>query len=242
MLTDALQVLEANPLPVAASDSTSIGVTSGTNELVRTSSSPSALSTSCCVELTEPASSIQLVPEQPSSGRRLRLTTPLPMQDRQETLTTAIYNRAFLLHKGAQNNNLTAAVLLFNQGLSCHLLGMSTGDSQQLHDALYHYNQAYHVVLQESYILQHAIPSTLRQEKSGTRLVVLLAAALCHNMAAVHGDFWNFAEARLLRCQLAQVIQWEGSRFSQMETDDFVFFHLGIFFAIIDDFRIAPAA
>jgi hypothetical protein len=244
MLTDALQVLEANPLTVAASDSTGIVPTSGIKELLPTSSAPSAPPASCCAEPTEPASStiLPVVPEQPSSGRRLRLTTPLPMKDRQETLTTAIYNRAFLLHKGAQNNSLTAAVLLFNQGLSCHLLGMSTADSQQLRSALYHYNQAYHVVLQASYILQNAIPSALRQEQSNTRLVVLLAAALCHNMAAVHGDFWNFAEARLLRCQLAQVIQWEGSRFSQMETDDFVFFHLGIFFAIIDDFRIAPAA
>jgi hypothetical protein len=174
---------------------------------------------------------------------RRRLTVGLPVKDRQDNLTTAIYNRAFLLYKdGPQNSRLTAAVLLFNHALSCHLYSVSSGDSQALNQALFLYTHAYHIVLQENYILQHSIPALCLQDRSYTRLVVLLTAALCHNMAAVHGDFWNFSEARFLRCQLAQVIHWEGSRFSRMETDDFVFFHLGIFFAIIDDFRIAPAA
>jgi hypothetical protein len=61
-------------------------------------------------------------------------------------------------------------------------------------------------------------------------------------MAAIHGEFWNATQARLLRCELASLVHWQGNCFPAMHPDDFVFFHLGIFFAIADDFRIAPAA
>ena len=169
-------------------------------------------------------------------SRRHRLNVRLP--DLSDTLSTAVYNRAFFLHNDdtERNQRLDEAVLFFNSALSLHLQGVKHGDSaEKLNRALLLYSYAYSIVLEESALLSLA-------NRASSRLIVLLAAALCHNMAAIHGDFWDFGRARFLRCQLAQVIHWEGSRFSQMETDDFVFFHLGIFFAIIDDFRIAPAA
>lgn len=166
---------------------------------------------------------------------RRHLNVRLPDHDVQSNLPTAIYNRAFLIdNKGPRNAHLDTAVLAFNIGLSYHLLGVGRGVSHALNRALVWYDHAHRIVLEESRVWEN---------RSQSRLIVLLAAALCHNTAAIHGDdFWDFGRARLLRCQLAQVIHWEGSRFSQMETDDFVFFHLGIFFAIIDDFRVAPAA
>jgi hypothetical protein len=139
-----------------------------------------------------------------------------------------------------------------------------------------------------------------QQQLRFKKYVVLLASALCHNMAILYqNEYGNIILARSLRCQLIQMIHWENntstststtfqsypttmtarvatqaasstSLFSSttvrppssssyrnpttttttsssspvlvMETTDFVFFHLGIFFAMIDDFRIAPAA
>lgn len=169
---------------------------------------------------------------------RRRLNVRLPEADQSDNLNTAVYNRAFFIHVDdtVRNHRLDEAVLYFNSALCLHLQGVEHGDSaEKLNRALLLYSYAYSIVLEESALLSLA-------NRASSRLIVLLAAALCHNMAAIHGDFWDFGRARFLRCQLAQVIHWEGSRFSQMETDDFVFFHLGIFFAIIDDFRIAPAA
>lgn len=238
MLADALHILETNPC--GAESYYNLLCSSHASEVPQISS-PSTTSSGCCADSF--ASQQQRQRQQEQEGMRRRLTVGLPLKDGQDSLTTAIYNRAFLLHlDGPQNARLSAAVLMFNHGLSCHLLGVSSGDSNDLNRALFLYSHAYNIVLQEIYILDHICDSLLLRDRSYTRLIVLLAAALCHNMAAVHGCFWNFAEARLLRCQLAQVIHWEGSPFSQMETDDFVFFHLGIFFAIIDDFRLAPAA
>lgn len=166
---------------------------------------------------------------------RRPLNVRLPERDVQANLPTAIYNRAFFIYStGPKNARLDMAVLAFNVALSYHLMGVGQGDSHALNRALVWYDHSHRIVLEESRVWEN---------RNQSRLIVLLAAALCHNMAAIHGDdFWDFGRARLLRCQLAQVIHWEGSRFSQMETDDFVFFHLGIFFAIIDDFRVAPAA
>lgn len=241
MFADALRILETIP----QNDVNSWTLMIPTNE-ARASNSTSVnvngrqSSTDCYPETTTAMPAFS-TPLQPNPVRQL-LTAPLPAKDKLDNLTTAIFNSAFLVQNEEHSSYLTAAVLMFNRGLSYHLHGMSTGDSKSLCCALHFYSQAYNIVLQESYVLQQTIPSVLLRVRSSTRLVVLLAAALCHNMAAVHSDFWNFAEARLLRCQLAQIIQWEGGQLSQIDTDDFVFFHLGIFFAIIDDFRLAPAA
>jgi len=200
------------------------------------------------------------------------LTVRLPEPENSKQQQTAIYSRAFRIpikeqqqqqqpDEGVISPRIATAVLAFNAALCAHLQSVATGDTTIApHRALCLYSTAYSIVLMEqqkqqtldsllltagtshsSLLLQDHGSSAFCEQTTTSRLVVLLQAALCHNMAAIHGDcFWNFAQARWLRCQLAAAIHW--TAFSQMETDDFVFFHLGIFFALIDDFRIAPAA
>jgi hypothetical protein len=184
----------------------------------------------------------------PTRGPKRRpINVRLPERKGQDNLPTAIYNRAFLLdHDDPMDANFDMAVLAFNNGLSYHLQGIDTCDANESkRQALFWYGEAHRLLLLDHPTSMVSSHSSLFHcmGRHHSRWMILLAAAVCHNMAAIHGDdFWDFGSARLLRCQLAQVIHWEGHRFSQMDTDDFVFFHLVIFFAIIDDFRIAPAA
>ena len=119
---------------------------------------------------------------------------------------------------------------MFNAALCAHLHAIVTGSSSGApHRALCLYSQAYSSVMVEQH--QQTLDWLLLLRHGGTserwhwswnepaRTTVLLQAALCHNMAAIHCDsFWNYAHARLLRCQLAAVIHW--TAFSQMETED----------------------
>lgn len=186
----------------------------------------------------------------PIRGRLIQrrpINVRLPERKEQENLPTAIYNRAFILHEDdPMNVNFDMAVLAFNNGLSYHLQGIASCDVHESKQrALFWYHEAHRRLLLEhpSSSVPSRSPLFECLDREHSRWMTLLAAAVCHNMAAILGDdFWDFGNARLLRCQLAQVIHWEGQQFSQLDTDDFVFFHLVIFFAIIDDFRIAPAA
>jgi len=166
-----------------------------------------------------------------------RLTVRLPEPQNAGQHQTAIYNRAFLIHKDQSRPNprIAAAVLTYNAALCAHLHAVLTGNSSvSPHRALCLYSTAYWSVLTEQqqqtldWLLQvdsndndnniHSNNNNNHNNNYG-RTMILMQAALCHNMAAIHGDsFWNFAHARLLRCQLAAVIHW--TAFSQMETDD----------------------
>lgn len=209
-------------------------------------------SSSCVVQTPFPHASATRYPISSCCHRRSTITrrpinVRLPERKEQENLPTAIYNRAFILnHDDPMNVSFDMAVLAFNAGLSYQLQGIGSCDIHETkQQALFWYRKAH-----ERLLLEH--PSSMRPtcsplfqclDREHSQWMTLLAAAVCHNMAAILGDdFWDFGSARLLRCQLAQVIHWEGHQFSQLDTDDFVFFHLVIFFAIIDDFRIAPAA
>jgi hypothetical protein len=157
--------------------------------------------------------------------RRRPVNVRLPERKGQDNLPTAIYNRAFLLHHDdPMDVNFDMAVLAFNNGLSYHLQGIDTCDANESkRQALFWYSETHRRLLLDypMSVVPSRSPLSHCIDRNHSRWMILLAAAVCHNMAAIHG---------------------EGHRFSQMDTDDFVFFHLVIFFAIIDDFRIAPAA
>jgi len=194
------------------------------------------------------------------SLRRQRLTVRLPASSDENATTmnqqqTAIYNRAFVLHKNTCCNNprIASAILAYNAALCAHLHSVVTGNSGVTpHRALCLYSAAYTDVLGEQqqqtldWLLLRMQQQQIQMQMQGSvstttssttnttfsslseanwlwnensRTTVLLQAALCHNMAAIHGDcFWNLAHARLLRCQLAAIIHW--TAFSQMDTTD----------------------
>ena len=191
------------------------------------------------------------------------LSTCLPERSHQVNLPTGIYNHAFHILGGdtvtpgttattMRSVHLDVAVLSFNIALCYHLMG---DNPHSLHRALVWYDQCTrHILLEEERRLVWGTPPDTivdlnHQDRpasgsgDGRLLIALLAAALCHNVAAIHGDhMFDIPKARALRCQLAQVLHLEGRALLLMETDDFVFFHLGILFALLDDFQVAPAA
>jgi len=191
----------------------------------RTQQVPSSLH-SLTVRLPEPENSKQQ--QTAIYSRAFRIPTKEQQQQQQQQPD-----------EGVISPRIATAVLAFNAALCAHLQSVATGDTTIApHRALCLYSTAYSIVLMEqqkqqtldwllltagtshsSLLLQDHGSSAFCEQTTTSRLVVLLQAALCHNMAAIHGDcFWNFAQARWLRCQLAAAIHW--TAFSQMETDD----------------------
>lgn len=161
-----------------------------------------------------------------------------------DKLPISLYTKAFFIYPCAMPRNVVTALLWYNHGLCCHMHGLTQGNSSgALQEALQFYHHAYQIVLSECAIsfsecgllrkndLHHNHTDSLVVQQ----YLCLVAAALCHNMALLyHYAFGQMAAARSLRCQLLHWIQ--------QTTSDGVFFHLGLFLARMDDFRLAPAA
>ena len=163
-----------------------------------------------------------------SSVWRQRLTVGIPEPEILMHQQSAIYCRAFVLHRDTCSLRIAAAILAYNAGLCAHLHAIVKDTSAVApHRALSLYSSAYRTLWaeQQEHVLDWLLfraraPSTTSLgESEQARTTMLLQAAVFHNLAAVHGDlFWNFAHARLFRCQLATIIRW--TAFSQMETED----------------------
>ena len=149
-----------------------------------------------------------------------------------EKLPISLYTKAFFIYPfDMPPRNVVTALLWYNHGLCCHMHGLTQGSSAALQEALHFYHHAYQMVLRE------CVTEPRRQDPMIQKYIGLLASAVCHNMALLyHLEFGHMMAARSLRCQLLQWIH------AVEHGGDGVFFHLGIFLARMDDFRLAPAA
>jgi hypothetical protein len=162
-----------------------------------------------------------------------------------EKLPISLYTKAFFIYPCAMPRNVVTALLWYNHGLCCHMHGLTQGNaSGALQEALQFYHHAYQIVLaecaisfSESGLLRKSDDRNTMDSLVVQQYLCMVAAAVCHNMALLyHYTFGHMAAARSLRCQLLHWIQTTTS------DGDGVFFHLGIFLARMDDFRLAPAA
>jgi hypothetical protein len=140
---------------------------------------------------------------------------------------TEIYDGAFLVSSdGPIALAETGAVLLFNIGLVDHLQGLQTGRSQYFEKALRMYEQS---------------TSLLESVEPDTGLLLLLSAALLHNISQIYSTHFEMSLARDTAQKLAVVVEcMEGEE--RISDDDFAFFHASVFFSKVNDYRCAPAA
>ena len=158
-----------------------------------------------------------------------------PMKQRAIEQDMPLYECAFHLGQTMTVTSETSlatisCVLLFNAAMACHREAMRICKSTAMKRVLALYEEVL-ARLQESQLLV--------QSNGG---LLPLCAAVLHNLALVHGVcFFDRTQTRLLRQQLAQVLDWSAA-ISVLGKEDYVFFNVNLLCATGEDFRLAAAA
>lgn len=177
-----------------------------------------------------------------------------------------IYNRMFRLLPESLHTIYTTeeakAILLFNVALLYHRDGVECNG----YDSENNHNHALPISLS---IYMQSLEYLRSLEGAGCQLsdlMTLLLSALLHNIAHIYTMFHRADEARIMRSLLEktlsrlqqsqleyQIIQDQSSNTVAskerllstnilINKDDFVFFHMSLYFSRLNDFRLAPAA
>jgi hypothetical protein len=146
-----------------------------------------------------------------------------------------IFCNAFLVVETSQvlSCNETIATILYNFGLCCHIKGSNDGKSMIMKHACRLYLHALRV-------LESDDRPSHTPRSSG---ILVLRAALCHNLQCLYALFYEFEDALIMRensyiayCSMLQ-------HTNMMQDEDIEFLGRSfILHSIIDGLRIAPAA
>lgn len=175
-----------------------------------------------------------------------------------------IYNQMFRLLPESLHTIYTTeeakAILLFNVALLHHRDGIECNG----YDSENNHNHALPIALR---IYMQSLEYLRSLEGAGCQLsdlMTILLSALLHNIAHIYTMFHRADEARIMRSLLENtlsrlqqsqleyqiqdhqssnnLLNKERSTNILINKDDFVFFHISLYFSRLNDFRLAPAA